>query len=114
VAAAFENILGTQVIVPENHNVTGAIGVALIAREKRKEIRQKSNFVSFDLRNRTYQVKVFECQHCANHCEVKRVLIGAKQESFYGGICDRYEIKRGENAGKELPDPIFSKSEKRC
>ena len=110
VAAAFENILGTQIIVPENHNVTGAIGVALIAREKRKEIRQKSNFVSFDLRNRTYQVKMFECQHCANHCEVKRVLIGAKQESFYGGICDRYEIKRGENAGKDLPD-LFKERE---
>ncbi|MCX5994663.1 MAG: acyl-CoA dehydratase activase, partial [Chloroflexi bacterium] len=110
VAAAFENILGTQIIVPENHNVTGAIGVALIAREKRKEIRQKSNFVSFDLRNRTYQVKMFECQHCANHCEVKRVLIGAKQESFYGGICDRYEIKRGENSGKELPD-LFKERE---
>jgi len=110
VAAAFENILGTQIIVPENHNVTGAIGAALIAREKRKEIRQRSNFVSFDLGNRTYQVKMFECQHCANHCEVKRVLIGAKQESFYGGICDRYEIKRGENAGKELPD-LFKERE---
>ncbi len=110
VAAAFENILGTQIIVPENHNVTGAIGAALIAREKRREIRQKSNFVGFDLRNRTYQVKMFECQHCANHCEVKRVLIGAKQESFYGGICDRYEIKRGESAGKELPD-LFKERE---
>jgi activator of 2-hydroxyglutaryl-CoA dehydratase len=32
VAAAFENILGRQVIVPNNHHVTGAIGAALIAQ----------------------------------------------------------------------------------
>ncbi len=110
VAAAFENILGKQIIIPEHHNVTGAIGAALIARERGNGNRPKSNFAGFDLRNRTYQVKTFECKHCPNHCEVKRVLIGAKQESFYGGICDRYEIKRGENAGKELPD-LFKERE---
>jgi len=110
VAAAFENILGKQITIPEHHNVTGAIGAALIARERGNGNRQSSNFAGFDLRNRTYQVKTFECQHCPNHCDVKRVLIGSKKESFYGGICDRYDIQRGEGPAKDLPD-LFKERE---
>ncbi|TET16216.1 MAG: CoA activase [Dehalococcoidia bacterium] len=110
VTAAFENILDKQIMVPEDHNVTGAIGAALIARERWMEGKQKSNFVGFDLGDRHYQVKTFECMHCPNHCEIKRILIGDHQESFYGGICDRYEIKKGESAGEDLPD-LFKERE---
>ena len=110
VAAAFENILDKQIVVPEDHNVTGAIGAALIARERWMESNQKSKFMGFDLTERHYQVKPFECQHCPNHCEIKRVLMGDHQESFYGGICDRYEIKKGEGIGKDLPD-LFNERE---
>ena len=37
-------------------------------------------------------------------------MIGTKQESFYGGICDRYDIQRGESAAKEVPD-LFKERE---
>ena len=104
VAAAFENILDRQIIVPDNHHVTGAIGAALIARERWLESQQKSNFVGFDLRDRNYEVKTFECKHCPNHCEIKRVTISGELESFYGGICDRYEIKKDESTDEDLPD----------
>ncbi len=104
VAAAFENILDRQVIVPDNHHVTGAIGAALIARERRLDSQQKSNFVGFNLWDREYEVTTFECKHCPNHCEIKKVTISGELESFYGGICDRYEIKRGEGTSTDLPD----------
>ncbi len=105
VAAAFENILGKKVIIPEHFNVTGAIGAALIAHDRRSNSELKSMFVGFDLRNRTYKVTTFECKHCPNQCEVKRVLIGGKLESFYGGICDRYELRqRGEDEHRNLPE----------
>jgi predicted CoA-substrate-specific enzyme activase len=110
VAAAFENILGKKIIIPEHFNVTGAIGAALLARERRQNSPKGSKFVGFDLRDRTYQVKTFECKHCPNHCEVKRVLIGGQSESFYGGICDRYELKQGEGERKDLPD-LFKERE---
>ncbi|HEY49099.1 MAG TPA: CoA activase [Dehalococcoidia bacterium] len=110
VAAAFENILNKQITVPEHHEVTGAIGAALIARERRKGSRQKSSFAGFDLRDREYRVKTFECKHCPNHCEIKRVFVGSESKSFYGGICDRYDVKRGESAGKGLPD-LFKERE---
>ncbi len=35
VVAAFEKVLDKEIIVPENHDVTGAIGVAILAREER-------------------------------------------------------------------------------
>ncbi len=111
VAAAFENLLGKQIIVPDDHNVTGAIGVALIARERWMEGNQKSSFVGFDLGDRHYEVKPFECMHCPNHCEIKRVLVDGDQESFYGGICDRYEIKKSESIDDGLPDLFREREE---
>jgi len=101
VVAAFENILGKKITVPQNYNVTGAIGAALIAMEKRHGD-GKSNFVGFNLIDREYEVKSFECQHCPNHCHIKKISIGGEFKSFYGGICDRYELK-----GQQIADPVL-------
>jgi predicted CoA-substrate-specific enzyme activase len=109
VVAAFENILGKKIRVPQKHNVTGAIGAALIAMERRHGER-KSNFVGFDLVDREYEVKSFECQHCPNHCHIKRVSVGGEFKSFYGGICDRYELKGKKTAERALPD-LFKERE---
>ncbi|UCC60901.1 MAG: CoA activase [Dehalococcoidia bacterium] len=111
VASAYENLLGKQIIVPQDHNVTGAIGAALIAQERQMNNGQRSSFVGFELGARHYEVKTFECMHCPNHCEVKRVLVGGNKESFYGGICDRYEIKKEEGTGVELPDLFREREE---
>ena len=37
VVAAFEQVLGKRIIVPPHFDVTGAIGVAILARNKIKE-----------------------------------------------------------------------------
>ncbi|MEW6376212.1 MAG: acyl-CoA dehydratase activase, partial [Thermodesulfobacteriota bacterium] len=47
VVAAFEKVLDREVIVPENHDVTGAIGVAILAMEERTW--ERSSFKGFDL-----------------------------------------------------------------
>jgi predicted CoA-substrate-specific enzyme activase len=109
VMAAFENILGKKITVPQNYNVSGAIGAALIAMERRHGD-EKSNFVGFDLIEREYEVKSFECQHCPNHCHIKKISIGGQFKSFYGGICDRYELKMGKTADQVLPD-LFKERE---
>jgi predicted CoA-substrate-specific enzyme activase len=109
VVAAFENILGKRITVPQSHNVTGAIGAALIAMERRHGD-GKSNFVGFDLTDRKYEVKSFECQHCPNHCDIKKVSIGGEFKSFYGGICDRYELKGKKTTERILPD-LFGERE---
>ncbi|MGB6874313.1 MAG: acyl-CoA dehydratase activase, partial [Dehalococcoidia bacterium] len=109
VVAAFENILGKKITVPQNYNVTGAIGAALIAMERRHRD-GKSDFVGFDLIDREYEVESFECQYCPNHCQIKRISIGGEFKSFYGGICDRYELKGEKTADQVLPD-LFKERE---
>jgi len=47
VIAAFENLLGKKIIVPPHHDVTGAIGVALLAMESHIS---SSNFKGFDMK----------------------------------------------------------------
>lgn len=110
VVAAFENILGRDIIVPDDYNVTGAMGAALIAMGKRENATQKSNFAGFHLKDRDYKSRTFECKHCPNHCEIKRVTIGGEFRSFYGGICDRYEIKENKSNQADLPD-LFEERE---
>ncbi len=111
VASGFKNILGRDIIVPENHNVTGAIGAALIAMERRENTLERSNFAGFDLKDRDYKVKSFECQRCPNYCEIKRVSIGGEFRAFYGGICDRYEMQEDKSSHQNLPD-LFEEREK--
>jgi predicted CoA-substrate-specific enzyme activase len=109
VVAAFESILGREIVVPQNYNVTGAIGAALMAMERRGG-NGKSSFVGFNLAHREYEVASFECQHCPNHCQIKKISIGGKLRSFYGGICDRYEQKEAEPHAQVLPD-LFKERE---
>ncbi|HYQ47758.1 MAG TPA: acyl-CoA dehydratase activase, partial [Thermodesulfovibrionales bacterium] len=106
VVAAFENYLGKKVIVPEHHDVTGAIGMALIAKKHREtasSVHGKSQFKGFDISRRPYEISSFECKGCPNVCEINRVRVeGEKDYLYYGGRCDKYDIKK--KASAELPD----------
>ncbi|MDR1608471.1 MAG: acyl-CoA dehydratase activase [Deltaproteobacteria bacterium] len=98
VAAAFEARLGRTITVPDNADVTGAMGAALIARDRRQWA--ESTFVGFDLSQRGYKIKSFECRHCANRCEIRQVEVAGGEPFYYGSRCDRYE---GANRPKKTP-----------
>ncbi|MDR0548526.1 MAG: acyl-CoA dehydratase activase [Deltaproteobacteria bacterium] len=102
VAAAFAYRLGREVIVPDNADVTGAVGAALIARDRRSWA--KSTFVGFDLSQRSYEVKSFECRNCPNRCEIREVIVLGGQPFFYGSRCDRYEEAGRKKATPKWPD----------
>ena len=99
VVAAFNRVLGKPVVVPAHHEVTGAIGVALLARETIGE----SKFKGFDWSNRQYEVETFLCKRCANSCEIRRVQVENDRPLFYGSRCERFEVDRGVKAN-DLPD----------
>ncbi|MCG6553357.1 MAG: acyl-CoA dehydratase activase [Candidatus Magnetominusculus sp. LBB02] len=93
VVAAFEKFTGQTITVPPNHDVTGAIGMALIARDA-MEAGKPSAFKGFSITERPYSVSSFECKSCSNVCEINRVTIeGEKRKLFYGGRCEKYDIK---------------------
>ncbi|MGB8992391.1 MAG: acyl-CoA dehydratase activase [Desulfobaccales bacterium] len=92
IVAAFQHICGKHITVPPHHDVTGAIGAALLAmRERDWEI---SRFKGFDLADRKYEVTSFECNGCPNTCEIRQVKIEGEKPLFYGSRCEKYEVGR--------------------
>jgi len=95
--SAFEKITGKPIIVPDHHEVTGAIGAAAIAAEhiSRQDTKAKSKFKGFEnLVNVSYTVESFTCEHCSNHCEIKKVQLAGAEPLYYGSRCDRYNLKK--------------------
>ncbi|MFH0810617.1 MAG: acyl-CoA dehydratase activase [Pseudomonadota bacterium] len=108
VVAAFESVLGQKVTVPPDHHITGAIGAAILA--KRERTWKESRFKGFDASERAYATSTFECKGCANGCEIKKVSIESEKALFYGGRCERYEVDKSRNKGRDLPD-LFEERE---
>ena len=107
VVAAFENYLGKKIIVPQNHEVTGAIGTAIRALENHVE---HSNFRGFDIiANIKYSQSSFECGGCPNMCEIKKVTSEGSKSLFYGGRCEKYEKKNTKKA--DLKDLFLQRDE---
>ena len=116
VVAAFEKYLNRKITVPPNHDVTGAIGMALIAREYMKErsafsiqhsakdSQLRTSFKGFELSKRPYSVSSFECKGCPNVCEINRIKIeGEDSHLFYGGRCEKYDVRK-KKTSSEIPD----------
>ncbi|MDD5045402.1 MAG: acyl-CoA dehydratase activase, partial [Candidatus Omnitrophica bacterium] len=100
VIAAFENYLGKGVIVPENHEVTGAIGTAIRVLESSPA---KTKFRGFEnIAGVSYSHSSFECRGCPNMCEIKRISIKGQPALYYGGRCEKYE--KGETVKNDIPD----------
>jgi predicted CoA-substrate-specific enzyme activase len=105
--SAFEKVVGKPVQVPDHHEVTGAIGAAAIAAERMQlalaELGQMppSKFRGFEnLASIEYKVESFTCEHCPNHCEIKKVQLESAEPLYYGSRCDRYNLKKEVNREK--------------
>ncbi len=110
VVAAFEKVTGKKITVPENHDVTGAIGAAILALREMVP-GQETVFKGFDLSKRKYEVDSFECRDCSNICEIRKVEIEGERPIYYGGRCDKFEVDKGEKESDKLPD-LFKDREK--
>ncbi|MBI4664799.1 MAG: CoA activase [Nitrospinae bacterium] len=109
VVAAFESVTGKKITVPPHHDVTGAIGVAIMARKWRDKNGSNipSRFLGFDLRDRKYKVSTFECKACDNVCDVSRVRFEGEQAHYYGTRCELFEGDKKKKKENTLPD-LFS------
>ena len=87
--------------MPPHHDVTGAIGAALLAMRERDW--ETSKFKGFDLADRHYDVTSFECSGCPNHCEIRQVQIEGEKPLFYGSRCEKYEVAANQKK-YDLPD----------
>ena len=92
VVAAFEKVCGKPITVPSHHDVTGAIGVAILAMKEKTW--EKSTFKGFDLSKRSYAIDTFECKGCENLCEIRRVTCEGETPLYYGSRCEKYDVVR--------------------
>jgi predicted CoA-substrate-specific enzyme activase len=102
VTAAFETVLGKPVTVPANHEVMGAIGAALMARDNARE--DGSTFKGWDAAEQDYELSTFECHSCANNCTINRVKLADGALFFYGSRCDKYDVKKDDDKKLNVPD----------
>ncbi|HKZ56480.1 MAG TPA: acyl-CoA dehydratase activase [Thermodesulfovibrionales bacterium] len=113
VIAAFEKYLGKRITVPLHHEVAGAIGMALIAMRHFSVSPHHcvTAFKGFELSKTPYEISSFECKGCPNTCEINRVkIIGEEDFLFYGGRCEKYDVKKNKKQVDSQPimEDLFS------
>ncbi|MDE6000881.1 MAG: acyl-CoA dehydratase activase [Clostridia bacterium] len=88
VKKAFEDAVGSEVIVDENGHLMGAFGVAVLAKKSGKE-----KPFSFNTADIEFKTRGFECGKCANHCEIICVYKEDELIDSWGNKCDNGAIK---------------------
>ena len=113
IKAAFEEEIGAEVIVPEHHDVMGAIGIAMLAKRDVKRSGQESSFRGFDLTEQEFETTSFECEDCANNCEVIKVIADSKVIAVTGDRCGKWTASLiGDSAANANVEGSSEKEEK--
>ena len=89
---AFEEALQVSVQIPPHHQVIGAIGAAMLARESMQLSKRVSCFRGFEAVQLDYRTTSFECRFCTNRCEVVQVSVRKRPVARWGGRCDRWDV----------------------
>jgi predicted CoA-substrate-specific enzyme activase len=92
IVRALEEELGTDIIAPPGHEIMGAVGAALLAREHAAARPGPSSFRGFDIVGRDYTATSFECTACPETCDIVRVMDGETVVAAWGGRCDKWHI----------------------
>jgi predicted CoA-substrate-specific enzyme activase len=99
VVRAFTIETGREIRVHPFNRISGAIGAAVMAREKvgrTGKISPDATAVGRRL-GQEYTVASFTCSHCSNRCQVNRVAF-EDEIAFFGDTCERYTARRGRTA----------------
>ncbi|MGA2483850.1 MAG: acyl-CoA dehydratase activase [Candidatus Acidiferrales bacterium] len=106
IAAAFSQILGKRIIVPPHNGVIGAIGMALIARERMQRAGQASHFRGYDLHRVKFISRDFVCRACSNYCDMK-VFVIEGQKTYWGDKCSDKFRKRSRTERKPVIEDLM-------
>ena len=84
--------LGEVIHVPKFFPVMGAIGSALLAREK-MDGTGPSNFKGFGIVEVSCRTRNFICKDCENTCEVVEFIVEDKPISYWNDRCGKWEAQ---------------------
>ncbi|HEX3011297.1 MAG TPA: acyl-CoA dehydratase activase [Syntrophomonadaceae bacterium] len=96
IRSAFQSILGMPIQVPEDYDVMGAVGAALLAQECVMD--RKSSFKGNDyIMEGQFTSSSQECKGCPNMCEVVCIKRGPEILAYWGDRCKKWEtsLNRG-------------------
>jgi predicted CoA-substrate-specific enzyme activase len=106
VAAAFSAVVGREIIVPPHNAVLGAIGAALVAKEKTAATGSDTRFRGFDASRIHYSIREFQCKACGNQCAVQEFNVEG-EKTFWGDKCsDRYRKRAKTDRKPIIPDLV--------
>jgi predicted CoA-substrate-specific enzyme activase len=107
VAAAFSVVLKKPIVVPPHNGVIGAIGMALIARDRMLARGEASRFRGFDLNRANFTSRDFVCRACSNSCEMKEFSIDG-EKSYWGDQCSDKFRKRSRTDRQPVIEDLLS------
>jgi predicted CoA-substrate-specific enzyme activase len=107
VAAAFSNILGKPIVVPPHNGVMGAIGAALLAREKVGARGGTSSFRGYDIDRINYSLREFTCQGCTNYCDIQEFTVEG-EKTYWGDKCSERYRKRARVERSPVLDDLLA------
>jgi predicted CoA-substrate-specific enzyme activase len=113
VVAAFSAVTGKQIIVPPHNAVLGAIGAALLAREKMtsKTNGHHTRFRGYDMGVVDYTLREFTCKACTNQCSIQEFKV-EEEKTFWGDKCsDRYRKRAKTERKASIPDLVALRHE---
>lgn len=88
VIKAFEELTGEEIIVDENSHLMGALGVAILAKNSKKE-----SIFDFNIENIKFETRGINCNRCSNNCEIISIYRNNKIIDAWGNRCERGAIK---------------------
>ncbi|MFA9398276.1 MAG: acyl-CoA dehydratase activase [Clostridiaceae bacterium] len=91
---AFQDILKKDLTIPKYYNMMGAIGAAIIASDEIKKSKNSTNFKGFNLTEKKFTQKSFECSGCPNHCEVVKIQCNNIDIGCFGDRCGKWSTKK--------------------
>ncbi|HHX50032.1 MAG TPA: 2-hydroxyglutaryl-CoA dehydratase, partial [Clostridia bacterium] len=95
---AFIRSLEEEVIVPQHYDVMGAIGAAILAREK-VERSNTTSFKGFETATANFLQSSFECSGCANSCEIIQIHEEEHLLARWGDRCGKWSARQTAQSG---------------
>lgn len=86
---AFRVALQSEIIVPDQYDVMGAVGMAILAREEWLK-GNTTSFKGFDCAGYHFRQSGFECQDCPNGCEVIQIEQDQAVIARWGDRCGKW------------------------
>lgn len=88
---AFTRLIGIRPLVPVHHEVMGAMGAAILARET-VAAGKVTGFKGYQYINEgSFQTRSIDCSGCPNQCEVVCIKRNQSPIAYWGDRCRRYE-----------------------